>query len=78
MRPAGIYKRHDLMTYISWSANFRLWPIFHGWLGRAMVLGSFQCQDVLLRWHMLGQGPVVRVGCFLFYFFHLAYPIFLF
>ena len=30
MRPAGIYKSHDLMTYISWSANFRRWPIFHG------------------------------------------------
>ena len=27
MRPAGIYKSHDLMTYISRSANFRLWPI---------------------------------------------------
>ena len=29
MRPAGIYKRHDLMTYISRSAKFRLWSIFH-------------------------------------------------
>ena len=29
IRPAGIYKSHDLMTYISRSANFRLWPIFH-------------------------------------------------
>ena len=27
MRPTGIYKSHDLMTYISQSANFRLWPI---------------------------------------------------
>ena len=27
----NIYKSHDdLMTYISWSANFRLWPIFYG------------------------------------------------
>ena len=25
----NIYKSHDLMTYISLSANFRLWPIFH-------------------------------------------------
>ena len=54
-----------------------------GWLGRAMVLGSFQCRGVLLLWHMVGQGPAVlaagagRVGCF-FYFFHLVYPIFLF
>ena len=30
MRPAGIYKSHDLMTYISRTAKFRLWPIFHG------------------------------------------------
>ena len=28
-RPAGIYKTHGLMTYISRSAYFRLWPIFH-------------------------------------------------
>ena len=30
MRPAGIYKSHDLQTYISRSADFILWPIFHG------------------------------------------------
>ena len=30
-----------------------------GWLGRAMVLGSFQCRGVLLLWHMVGQGPAV-------------------
>ena len=46
-----------------------------GWLGRAMVLGSFQCQGVLLLWHMVGQGPAVlaagagRVGCFLGFVF---------
>ena len=28
MRPAGIYKSHDLLIYISRSADFRLWPIF--------------------------------------------------
>ena len=44
-----------------------------GWLGRA-VLGSFQCRDVLLLWHMVGQGPAVLaagagwVGCFFFFF----------
>ena len=31
MRTAGIYKSHDLMTYISWSADFRLRQIFHGY-----------------------------------------------
>ena len=30
MRPAGIYKSHDLLIYISWSADFRIWLIFHG------------------------------------------------
>ena len=30
-----------------------------GWLGRAMVLGSFQCWGVLLLWQMVGQGPAV-------------------
>ena len=30
MGPAGIYKSHDLLTYISRSADFRLGPIFHG------------------------------------------------
>ena len=29
MRPAGIYKSHDLMTYMSRSVDFRLWQIFH-------------------------------------------------
>ena len=35
-----------------------------------MVLGSFQCRDVLLLWHIVGQGPAVlragagRVGLF--------------
>ena len=46
-----------------------------GWLGRAMVLGSFQCQGILLLWHMVVQGPAVLaagagwVGYYLFYFF---------
>ena len=41
-----------------------------GWLGRAMVMGSFQCRSVLLLWYFVGQEPVVlvagvgRVGCF--------------
>ena len=30
-----------------------------GWLGRAMVLGSFQCRGVVRLWHMVGQGPAV-------------------
>ena len=29
------------------------------WLGWAMVLGSFQCQGVLLLLHIVGQGPAV-------------------
>ena len=43
-----------------------------GWLGRAMVLGSFQCRGVLILWHMVGQGLAMlaagagRMGCYLF------------
>ena len=56
-----------------------------GWLGRAMVLGNFQCRGVLLLWHVVGQGPAViaagavRVGCFFIFFFssHLSYLLFL-
>ena len=39
-------------------------------VGRAMVLGSFQCRGVLLRWNLVGQGLAVlaagagRVGYF--------------
>ena len=46
-----------------------------GWLGRAMVLGSFQRRSVrVLLWHMVGQGPAVlaagagRVGYVLYIF----------
>ena len=54
-----------------------------GWLDRTMVLGSFQCQGVLLLWHMVGQGPaeLAAGGLFfslsLLFFFHLVYAIFL-
>ena len=47
---------------------------YSGRLGRAMVLGSFQCRGILLLWHMVGQGPAVlaagvgRVGCFFIFF----------
>ena len=43
-----------------------------GWLGWAMVLGSFQCRGVLLHLHIVGQGPAVlaagagRVGYIFF------------
>ena len=48
-----------------------------GWLGWAMVLGSFQCRGVLLLLHLVGQAPAVlavgagRVG-YIFYIFHLS------
>ena len=48
-----------------------------GWLGWAMVLGSFQCLGVLLLLYIVGQGPAVlaagagRVG-YIFYIFHLS------
>ena len=50
-----------------------------GWLGWAMVLGSFQCRGVLLLLHIAGQGIAVlaagagRVG-FIFYIFFIYLP----
>ena len=52
-----------------------------GWLGRAMVLGSFQCRGVLLLRHMVVQGPTVlaagagRVGWFFFFLFFFFFFI---
>ena len=46
-----------------------------GWLGWAMVPGSFHCRGVLLLLHIVGQGPAVlaavagRVGYILVTFF---------
>ena len=53
-----------------------------GWLGRAMMLGSFQCRGVLLLWHMVGQGLLClqqeRDAWAVFdNYFNLFYPIFL-
>ena len=66
------------------SFESRLNKCWHGHLKfRAMVLGSFQYRDVLLLWHMLGQGPAVlaagagRVGCLLFCSSRLSYLPFL-
>ena len=46
-----------------------------GWLGWAIVLGSFQCRGVLLLLHIVGQGHAVlaagagRVGYMFFLYF---------
>ena len=54
-----------------------------GWLGWAMVLGSFQCRGVLLLLHIVGQGPVVLaasagwVGYIFFFFYIFIYLPFL-
>ena len=54
-----------------------------GWLGRAIVLGSFQCWGVLLLWHMIGKGLAVLatgagwVGYFFFFSSRLSYLPFL-
>ena len=44
MRPAGIYKSHDLMTYISRSTDFGLWPDYQ--VLRMVASGYFtRCFD---------------------------------
>ena len=50
---------------------------YTGWLGWAMVPGSFQCWGVLLLLHIVGQGPAVLVAGagrvdYIFYIFHLS------
>ena len=69
---------HFIYRHIPWSGKYIL---ITGCLGRAMVLGSFQCLGVLLLWHIAGQGPAVLatgagwVGYLLYISFHLVYPI---
>ena len=49
-----------------------------GWMGWAMVLGSFQWRGLLLLLHIVGQGPAVLaagagwMGYIVFYIFHLS------
>ena len=56
---------------------FAYFPFCPGWLGWAMVLGSFQCWGILLILQIVGQGPAVlavgagRVG-YILYIFHLS------
>ena len=52
--------------------------IQNGWLGRAMVLGSFQCRSVLLLRHMIGQGPAVLAGRLFFILFYFILFIYFF
>ena len=45
-----------------------------GWLGRAMVLGSFQCRGILLLWQgpavlAAGAGAAAMFFCVFFLFF---------
>ena len=48
-----------------------------GWLGWAMVLGSFQCRGVLLLLYIVGQEPAVLAAgagwvgyiCFIFFIY---------
>ena len=53
-----------------WGHIFPITVYISGWLGQAMVLGSFPCQGFLLLLHIVGQGPAVlaagagQVGCF--------------
>ena len=55
-----IYQYHNRLqsgTFVSNIAS--TYCIYGGWLGRAMMLGSFQCRGVLLLLHMLGQGSAL-------------------
>ena len=41
MRPAGIYKSHDLMAYISWCIDF-------GQIIKVKIWSKVESQDVLM------------------------------
>ena len=62
-----IYTNKITMAMNTDAANMR------GWLGGAMVLGSFKCRGVLLHLHIVGQGPALLsagagwVGFFFFF-----------
>ena len=60
---------------------FSFLPLFSMEMGvvahnsRAMVLGNFQCQHVLLIWIIVGQGPTVLAvgaGAVVWIFFHFS------
>ena len=88
---AEIYKLQLFVFYTAWCITatavhcVQLQPqkIEWGWLGRAMVLGCFQCQCVLLLWHIVGKGSAVlaaserRAGCSLIFSSCLSYLPFL-
>ena len=57
-RPCIILYNIQRASALLWSKDL-LSYIFTGWLGWAMVLGSFQCRGVLLLLHLVGQGPAV-------------------
>ena len=65
------------MGYIAFGLYVGVWVT--GWLGWAVVLGSFQCRGVLLLLHIVGQEPAVlaagagREG-YIFIFFSFIFP----
>ena len=69
-----INRRQDKQAHKKIPATFA----YTGWMGWAMVLGSFQCRGVLLHLHIVGQGPAVlaasagRVG---YFFFNLIFNL---
>ena len=70
---------HNFEVSLIWMKHFLIYSIhFSGWLGWAMVLGSFQCRGVLLLLHIVGQGPAVLAAAgagwvgYIFYIFHLS------
>ena len=47
-----------LVHYLQFNSTLKSVQL-SGWLGQAMVLGSFQCRGVLLLRHMVRHGPAV-------------------
>ena len=65
---------YDLSNTITWSKHHT----DGGRLGRAMVLGSFQCRGVLRTSHIVGQGCLQQAGWVAFSFFFFFFFFFFF
>ena len=74
-------KKNSLQAHLGldWQRIFYITLSLAGWLGWAMVLSGFQCRGVLLRLHIVAQGPAVlavgagRVGYIFLFFIYLPF-----
>ena len=71
---AGLYRK-NITTNVSVMLVLKqpIMTICGGWMGWAMVLGSFQCQGVLLLLHIVGQRVRDRLAILFIFFIYLPF-----